>query len=317
MIYVEKMEDLIIPNKDKWVEFYKGCIKENNLNIACIGPRDSCKSTMIEVIINDFIEKNFHINKNKIVLQVNVHDEVQMFQSNSKVCIFCKNNLNNDKIVYIENFDDMNEVNQQELKQLMDNYYYFKKDCKVHFILESSTIYKMKDFIQSRCKIYRTSSLDYTHLNKVLHNVALKNNMTIHKNCLSFIKQKKSMSITSILLFIEKLNLLNITNITYMTFNDFYQNFDDSIFFSYFAYIEEKDIKQANDLLFELYNDGYDLSDILLFLFHFVKHNSKYYYTIEVICYYINQYYNGKYHKCFIIFLTQDLINKNSSIING
>ena len=56
----------------------------------CIGPRDSCKSTMIEVIINDFIEKNIHINKNKIVLQVNVHDEVQMFQSNSKVCIFCK-----------------------------------------------------------------------------------------------------------------------------------------------------------------------------------------------------------------------------------
>ena len=38
--------------------------------------------------------------------------------------------------------------------------------------------------------------------------------------------------------------------------------------FSYFLHILKNDIKQANDLLFELYNDGYDLSDILFFLFH-------------------------------------------------
>ena len=316
MNYVNSIEDLIIPNKQKWIDFYNICKKNNNLNIACAGPHDSCKSTMIRLIINDFINKNKKLDKEKIVLHVNVHDEVQMFQNNNKISIFCKNQLNNDKIVYIENFDDMNEQNQQELKYYMDKYNIFKDNCKIHFIIETSGIYKMKDFIQSRFQIFETSSLGYDDLYKILNNLVIKNNMKIEKNTLSFIKQKSNITITSLIIFIKKINMLNITNISYMVFNDYYQNFDDSIFYSYFAYIDENNFKEASKILFELYYEGYDLSDIYSFMFNFVKQITKYYYTIDVICFYINEYYNGKYDKCFILFLTQDLINKKLLIIN-
>ena len=88
---------------------------------------------------------------------------------------------------------------------------------------------------------------------------------------------------------------------------------DESVFSSYFAYLEENNSKEANQLLFELYNNGYDLSDILFFLYNYVKEHSKYNYAIEVLCDYMNEYYNGHNHQVFILFLTLDIQNKKKS----
>ena len=51
--YVNNFNDLIIPNKLKWEIFYEK-FKKNYNNIALIGPNDSCKKTIIKLIINDF-----------------------------------------------------------------------------------------------------------------------------------------------------------------------------------------------------------------------------------------------------------------------
>ena len=95
-----------------------------------------------------------------------------------------------------------------------------------------------------------------------------------------------------------------------MVFHEYYDCFDESIFSSYYEYIKEDNIKEANNVLFELYNEGYDLSDILFFLYSFTKQNTEYYSNIHIISYYINQHYSGNYHKIFILFLTYD-IKKN------
>ena len=53
--YVNNFNDLIIPNKLKWETFYEK-FKKNYNNVALIGPNDSCKTTIIKLIINDFLK---------------------------------------------------------------------------------------------------------------------------------------------------------------------------------------------------------------------------------------------------------------------
>ena len=75
-------------------------------------------------------------------------------------------------------------------------------------------------------------------------------------------------------------------------------------------FLEDNDIHEANKLLFDLYDDGYDVSDILFFLYEYVKQHKQQHYAIEFICKYLNEYYNGHNHKIFIVFLTNDIKNK-------
>ena len=155
-----------------------------------------------------------------------------------------------------------------------------------------------------------TKTLNSDNLFQVLKIIGIYNNLNVQSKCLSFLKKKNNISITSLLIFIEKLKLLEITQISYMVFHEYYDCFDESIFSSYYEYIKEDNLKEANNVLFELYNEGYDLSDILFFLYSFTKQNTEYYSNIHINSYYINQHYSGNYHKIFILFLTYD-IKKN------
>lgn len=313
--YIHTIDDLIIPKKEDWVSFYKQCKENNNFNIACIGPHDSCKTTMIELIIQEFTRDHKDIHKDKIIYKLNTLDDVALQQTPNVLSIFCQNYVACDKIVYIEIFDDLTEQKQQELKQLMDKYYYFKEGYKVHFIIESTNDHKIKDHLKSRFQFFYTTLLKKDQLFDILKKASRHHSIEVDDSCLSFIKQKHNISITPLLLFIEKMILLDISYVSYMSFHTYYQCFDDSLFSSYFGYIEESNMKEANDLLFQMFNDGYDLSDILFFLYSYAKYHNMYYYSIEIICYYINEYYNGNYHKLLIIFLTFEIQKKKESLM--
>ena len=56
-------DSLILPNKKCFVDFYESRLNENNMNILLYGPRESCKTSLIEYMIQDFVEKY----KNKFI----------------------------------------------------------------------------------------------------------------------------------------------------------------------------------------------------------------------------------------------------------
>ena len=102
---------------------------------------------------------------------------------------------------------------------------------------------------------------------------------------------------------------MNIYEITTNIVKKNYNIFDYNIFNIYFSNIINNNLKEANKILFNLYDDGYDVSDIYFFLYDFIKQENKeeYYIFISLICYYINENYNGNYNKIFLIFLTYDI----------
>ena len=308
------MYELVIPNLDTWNEFYEKCVRTNCFNVACVGPKDSCKTTLMKHIIEQHVRKNNKISRDKLIHNYHYNDDNKFQNINT----FCQNHVNADKIVYIEYFDDLSDVNQQTLKRFIDKYHFHKPSTqsRVHFLIESSSVYKIKDFIKSRLEIFHTKQMDPQSLYSIFVSLCKKNQVNFHENCFSFIKQKSSVTLSSLLCFFEYLKQMNISHVNYSTFHDLYCHMDDSIFSSYFAYIEENDFKKANETLFELHDDGYDTSDILFFLYEYVKQYKKYHYTIEFICKYLNEYYNGHNHKIFMIFLTQDIQKKKNLLCN-
>ena len=121
--------------------------------------------------------------------------------------------------------------------------------------------------------------------------------------------KKINSSIYTIENFFDKMELLNIHEITTNIVKKNYNVFDYNIFNIYFSNIINNNLKEANEILFNLYDDGYDVSDIYFFLYDFIKQENKeeYYILISLICYYINENYNGNYNKIFLIFLTYDI----------
>lgn len=309
-MYQTFLDELILPNKKEWIDFYNQCKETNNFNIACIGPRDSCKTTLIQSIINNHVKNHSNIDQDKIVCYFFLNDDMKFQNLNT----FCQNNIHTDKFVYIEHYDDLSDTNQQTLKGFMDKFHYFKTSKhRVHFLIETTSAYKVKDFIRSRMNVFKTVQFDAKHLYDVFVSLCEKQLLCYHPSCFNFIKLKKSMDLSSLKCFMKKMKFMSIQQISFSTFHELYNHLDESVFSSYFAHLEENNPKEANQLLFELYDDGYDLSDILFFLYNYVKEHSKYNYAIEVLCDYMNEYYNGHNHQVFILFLTLDIQNKKKS----
>lgn len=304
------MSDINIPKKKEWNTFYQSCKSQNNFNIACIGPHDTCKSTLLNSVILEFLNKYPDISPKKLIYRFSVFDEIQLQNQPNSLSIFCQLHTNHDKLVYIDRFDEFTEQNQQWLKYYMDTFYLFKTQSKVHFLIETTQENKMKDIIKSRVNIFRTQILTDVQLYSILKRICDSQYIQVNENVQEYIKKKHNISISSLRLFVNKIILLNITIIDNDTFCKYYDYIDNTIFQEYLQMIESNNINKANKLLFELYDNGYDLSDIFFYLYEYIKDHSQYIYCIDVICYYINAHYNGYYHKIFIYFLTNDLRKK-------
>lgn len=304
------MSDITIPKKEEWNTFYQLCKDKNNFNIACIGPRDTCKSTLLNAVILDFTNKHPEISQKKLVYRFSIFDEIQLQNQPNPLSIFCQLHTNHDKLVYIDRFDEFTEQNQQWLKYYMDTFHLLKQQSKVHFLIETTQENVMKDIIKSRVNIFRTHILTHVELYPILKRLCDSQYIQLRENAQEYIKKKQNLSISSLRLFVNKIILLNITFIDYDTFQKHYDYIDNTIFQQYLECIESKNTKKANELLFDLYDNGYDLSDIFYYLYEYIKDYTKYIHCIDVICYYINQHYNGNYHNIFILFLTNDLGKK-------
>ena len=73
------MSDITIPKKEEWNTFYQLCKDKNNFNIACIGPRDTCKSTLLNAVILDFTNKHPEISQKKLVYRFSIFDEIHPY----------------------------------------------------------------------------------------------------------------------------------------------------------------------------------------------------------------------------------------------
>lgn len=271
------------------IDVLQSLININNLNILFIGDFGSGKTTFLNATINEYY-KGFTEHKYKEnILYINSLKEqgINYYRNDVKTfCQTCSSIYGKKKFVVLDDIDIINEQSQQAFRNYIDKYSH-----NVNFISSCSNSQKVNECLQSRFIIIKIKPLKKHNLDNILKKIIALENITISSDAKDFILNVSNNNAKILINYMEKIKLINTsidlelvkiicTNISFFTFEQ------------YIILLKTHNLKDAICLLYNVYDKGYSVMDILDNFFLFIKYtqtlseNQKYD-IIPLICKYI------------------------------
>lgn len=279
----------------------------DNLNILIVADSGSGKSSIIFSIIKEYYKNNYDESN---VLYINSLKEQGITFYRNDVKTFCqtKSSIHNKKkIVVLNDLDIINEQSQQVFRNCIDKY-----SNNVHFIASCCNTQKIIDSIQSRLSIIKMKSFNYNNLSKILNKVCLNESIVINDDAKEFVLSVSNNSVRILINYLEKLKLLSdtitkelaISLCTNINFNELEKYTVDCL---------NGSLIDAIKLIYNIYDCGYSVMDILDNYFLFIKSTSiinetEKYETIKLICKYITVFHNIHEDEIELSLFTNNLI---------
>lgn len=294
--------------EDELLLLIRTLLKMDNLNILFIGDSGCGKTSLINVIIREYYGKE---PQNDNILIINSLKDQGITYYRNDVKIFCQTSssiIGKKKILILDDIDNINEQSQQVFRNCIDKYSH-----NVHFISSCNNSQKVIDSIQSRLTVIKIKALHHTNLIKIINKISDKENILLDDECKKFILSISNNSIKILINYLEKLKLINLP-ITLELVSDVCTNItfkDFEIFTKYCKF--EKNIVNAVNLIYKLFDKGYSVMDILDSYFLFVKTTAiltedEKYKIIPIICKYITVFHNIHEDEIELALFTNSLI---------
>jgi DNA polymerase III delta prime subunit len=312
-VFLEKYQPLYFKDFDEENEVAKilqTLIKMDNLNILLIGDISSGKTTMLKSLIREYYKDYSPKDYKDNVLYINSLKEqgINYYRSDVKTfCQTCSIIKNKKKIVVLDDIDLINEQSQHVFRNCIDKFSY-----NVHFISSCVNIQKVIETIQSRFTIIKINPLFTQNIIKIIEKIKINENITIDKDAQEFVINISNKSIKLIINYMEKFKLieekitLNIasqmcTNISFVTF-DYYTKC-----------IKTNNYQDAITVVYEIYDSGYSVMDILDNYFLYIKNTyclseDEKYKIIPIICKYISIFHTVHEDEIELALFTNNLI---------
>jgi replication factor C subunit 2/4 len=266
-------------------------INMDNLNILFIGDVGAGKTTFLNAVIKEYYN---HISAQDNILYINSLKEqgINYYRNEVKTfCQTCSAVKNKKKIVVLDDIDIINEQSQQVFRNCIDKYSH-----NVHFIASCSNPQKVIESLQSRFIIIKIKPLLKSQLGKIMQKIIDNEHIIVTEDAKQFILNVCNNNAKILINYMEKFKLLNepvniqnasniCTNISYLLFEE------------YTTCIKNGQLKQAIKILYDLYDKGYSVIDILDNYFLFIKITTcicetEKYDIIPLICKYITVFNN-------------------------
>jgi replication factor C subunit 2/4 len=285
-------------------------IKMNNLNILFIGDMGSGKTAMLNALIreyyNGFKESQYMEN----VLHINSLKDQGINYYRNDVKTFCQNCSlikNKKKIVVLDDIDLINEQSQQVFRNCIDKF-----SNNVHFISSCSNIQKVIESLQSRFTIIKIKPLQRENLAKIMNKITVSENIEIANDAEDFILDICNNTAKILINYMEKFKLLNMP-ITLDLATSVCTNISFHSFQKYTEFLKNKNLNDAIQLIYSIYDKGYSVMDILDNYFLFIKTTSiltedEKYIITPFICKYITIFYNIHEDEIELALFTNNLI---------
>ena len=282
----------------------------DNLNILLIGDHGSGKSSLLSATVNEYYKNiNIDLQKENILYINNLKDQgIQYYRNELKT--FCQTKSiipNKKKIIILDDIDIINEQSQQVFRNCIDKYSH-----NVQFLCSCINSQKVIDSIQSRCTIIKLHPLTNNNLYKILKHIQKKEKIKIDEESIKFIINISNNSIRQIINYLEKLKILN-KNITIKDVQNICSNISFYEFEKYTKlWLIEKNIKEAVNIIFKIYDKGYSVLDILDCYFSYIKISNQIkesikYKIIKIICKYITIFHNIHENSIELVLFTNEL----------
>jgi hypothetical protein len=294
----KSLDDIIIPNKTEILNQVKTHILNNKMNLLIIGNYTTLKIKLIELIVKQYYTTHNNFNYTDYVLNIDCFNDINLSNEINELKTFCKTIKPYKKFVIIDNFEIITESNQQYIKSIIDT-------TDTFFICGCDNTSKVNEIIQTRMTPIMIQEYEKPEYKQLIEYIMVNENITFDMDTLL---QYNNLSPYLIFNLFNKLKLLGLNDVPHIM--DYVNILDYKLFDKYTSYIINKDVKNATNILFKLYDDGMSLLDIYNFLYEYYKliTDTYKYKFMEQLCKYIKYIYDGHYNKIMLLFFTNDII---------
>ena len=321
-LFVHKYQPILFKdfdNKNDIIQMLQTLILINNLNILLLGDTASGKTSLLNAIIKEYYCNSLPKEYEENVLYINNLKEQGINYYRTEVKTFCQTSStikNKKKTIILDDIDMINEQSQQVFRNCIDKY-----SNNVHFISSCNNIQKVIESLQSRFIILKINPLTRENLFNIINKIQVAESIDIDEDAKDFILTISNYTFKILVNYMEKFKLLN-TKITLSLANLLCSNISFVIFEDYTNLILKQKLKEAIYILYDLYDKGYCVMDILDNYFLFVKNTKllsedQKYTIIPYICKYISIFHNIHEDEIELSLFTNNLINilcKNKEI---
>jgi DNA polymerase III delta prime subunit len=312
-LFVNKYQPLLFSDfgvDDKIINILKMMIIMDNLNILLIGDIASGKTSLLNSLIREYYTGHNSKEYESNVMYINNLKEqgINYYRNDVKTfCQTCSVIKGKKKFIVLDDIDIINEQSQQVFRNCIDKFSH-----NVHFISSCSNNQKVIESIQSRLTIIKIKPLQKDQLFKIIDKIKTRENISMDIEAEEFIVNISNKTVKIIINYMEKFKLVNehitfnlavklCSNISFITFED------------YTNLIKNKKLNEAIQLIYEIYDKGYSVMDILDNYFLFVKNTdildeTEKYNVIPIICKYITIFHNIHEDEIELALFTNNLI---------
>jgi DNA polymerase III delta prime subunit len=295
---------------DEIIQLFKTLILMDNLNILLIGDIASGKTSLLNALIKEYYNGYTSKEYEENVLYINNLKEqgINYYRTDVKTfCQTCSNIKNKKKIVVLDDIDLINEQSQQVFRNCIDKFSH-----NVHFISSCSNIQKVIESLQSRLTIIKIKPLRRENLIEIINKIKKSENITIDSDAEEFIVNISNKTAKILINYMEKFKLLN-EHITLSLAVKLCSNISFFSFEEYTKMIKNKKLNEAINLIYEIYDKGYSVMDILDNYFFYIKNTTllneiEKYNVIPYICKYITIFHNIHEDEIELALFTNNLI---------
>ena len=288
----------------------KTLIIMDNLNILLIGDIASGKTTLLNALIREYYSGSTPKEYEENVLYINSLKEqgINYYRTDVKTfCQTCSVVKGKKKIIVLDDIDLINEQSQQVFRNCIDKFSH-----NVHFISSCCNVQKVIESLQSRFTILKIKQMKRDYLVNIINNIKNDENIEIDEDAIDFVINVSNNTVKIIINYLEKFKLLGekitlnlaiqlCSNISFLTFEE-YTNF-----------IKAQNLKEAINLILEIYDKGYSVMDILDNYFLYIKNThilteEQKYNVIPIICKYITIFHNIHEDEIELSLFTNNLV---------
>jgi replication factor C subunit 2/4 len=313
-LFINKFQPLYFKDfevDEEMVQILNTLIDMNNLNILFIGDMGCGKTSILNALIREYYKGNTDKQCVDNVLHINSLKEqgINYYRNDVKTfCQTCSVIKNKKKIVVLDDIDLINEQSQQVFRNCIDKFSH-----NVHFISSCSNIQKVIESLQSRFTIIKIKPLQRNNLAKIMRKIKVAENIEICEDAENFILDICNNTVKILINYMEKFKLLAVP-ITFELANNVCTNISFFSFQKYTEHLKAKNLAEAIQLIYSIYDKGYSVMDILDNYFLFIKttniltEDEKYMIT-PFICKYITIFHNIHEDEIELALFTNNLIN--------
>jgi replication factor C subunit 2/4 len=314
-LFVEKFQPMFFKDFEMdtdITEILNIMISMNNLNILFIGDIASGKTSLLNALIREYYNEYNPKQYSDNVLYINSLKEqgINYYRTDVKTfCQTCSVIKKKKKIVVLDDIDFINEQSQQVFRNCIDKYSH-----NVHFISSCSNIQKVIESIQSRFTIIKIKPLKREYIHKILNKIKISEEIDIDTDAEEFILNVSNNTVKILINYMEKFKLLNI-KITYDIALQLCSNINFLKLEEYTVCVKNKNLAEAIKIIYDIFDKGYSVMDILDSYFVFIKNTNllledEKYNIIPIICKYITIFNNIHEDEIELALFTNNLISK-------